>query len=147
MKKQTLPESTPIETYERFKQTEWPAIFGRWAVIAQGSKLPQKFLFQQWQDQINGLVPLFVDGSPAYVNSEGRDLLIDMGLVQVRKLPLRDKIGFALFAPEPADYDAFASRVEFSKPGIALLSETVPATTTHALTALNPIALPESTKV
>jgi hypothetical protein len=144
MRKQNTPESTPVAINDRFKQTEWPSIFGNWAVIAKGSEVPQKELFKQWQDQINGLDPLFVEGRAAYVNSEGRELLKAMGLVQVRKVPLRDKIGFALFAPEPADYDAFASRVEFTEPAIALLTDTAPPTTTRALPAPAPSALPES---
>lgn len=145
MSKYKGPEFTPIGINNEFKQTAWPSIFGNWAIIAKGSEVPQKELFKQWQDQINGLDPLFVEGRAAYVNSEGRELLKDMGLVQVRKVPLRDKVGFALFAPEPADYDAFASRVEFTEPGIALLTDAAQPATALELPAPGAASLPEST--
>jgi hypothetical protein len=144
MRSQRLRESTPIEINQQFKQTEWPKIFGRWAVITQGSEVPQKELFKQWQDQINGLDPLFVDGRPARVNSQGRALLTAMGLVQVRKLPLRDKLGFALFAPEHAQYDTFANRVEFTQPGLALLTDPVQPAPSQTLLDPSTRALPES---
>jgi hypothetical protein len=144
MKKYQGPEFTPTEINDEFKKTAWPAIFGNWAIIAKGSVVPQKELFKQWQDQINGLDPIFVEGRAAHVNSEGRELLKAMGLVQVRKVPLRDKIGFTLFAPEPADYDAFASRVEFTEPGIALLTDAAQTATALELPAGAPPALPES---
>jgi hypothetical protein len=144
MKKRSGPISTWVEINNHFKQTEWPAIFGNWAIIAQGSEVPQKELFKQWQDQINGLDSIFVEGRRAHVNSQGRDLLKAMGLVQVRKLPLRDKVGFALFAPAPADYDSFASRVEFTEAGVALLTDTAQTPTTHTLTTPSHTVLPES---
>lgn len=133
-----------MEVNNHFKQTEWPTIFGNWAIIAQGSDVPQKELFKQWQDQINGLDPLFVDGRAAYVNVQGRELLKAMGLVQVRKLPLRDKIGFALFAPQSVDYDAFASRVEFTEASVSLLTDIAQTPVTPALTTPSQVVLPES---
>lgn len=145
MEKYQGPESTPVRINYEFKQTAWPSIFGNWAIIAKGSQVPQKELFKQWQDQLNGLDPLFVEGRATYVNAEGRELLKAMGIVQVRKVPLRDKIGFALFAPEPADYDAFASRVEFTAPGIALMTDAAQTATALELPAPGAAALPEST--
>lgn len=144
MRKYQGPESTPIGINDEFKQTLWPLIFGNWAIIVKGSEVPKKELVKQWQNQINGLDPLFVEGRAAYVNAEGRELLKAMGLVQVRKVPLRDKIGFALFAPETADYDAFASRVEFTEPAIALLTDTTQSATALGLPVSGQTALPES---
>ncbi|MGZ6005511.1 MAG: hypothetical protein ACXWLH_05190 [Candidatus Saccharimonadales bacterium] len=144
MKKQQLPTFTSIETNDEFKSTPWPEIFGRWAVIAQGSEIPQKELLKQWQNQINGIDEMFVDRKRTWVNFEDRALLTAMGLVQVRKLPLRDKIGFTLFAPDTADYYSFANRVEFTEQAIEMLNDPVPVTPYPALEAPSGNELPES---